>query len=311
MNFNNEIRFGYRVILLTCLSLFSFLTFANANGQKAFKANCQACHMVDRFGTGPSMVYMRDHYPLAKRDAFLAWAKNPGKKNPDTIQMPPMAHLGDQTLTDIHEHILFITRHLKERQPKPRFKPYRAPAKKFPYFKRKYLPFTSPASIAISLSKDITLAWDTTIGRVRYAYPTYAPFHGEKDLESNRDKVMYWEAATDFFSFQQDDAVEFLGYDMVGQQPEFIYQIGSVQIRERLSLGDSSKSFVRHYQMSGVKQSISLNFQQPANAVSSNQGSSYAVNKKAKIKVSKGSLTNNILTLSPQQAKQFTVEVSL
>ncbi|WP_017446883.1 c-type cytochrome [Gayadomonas joobiniege] len=299
MYFINKYKECLKVLLLT--SLFADgAVLANENGKKAFNANCQACHKVDHFTTGPSMVYMRDTYPADKTAEFLNWTKNPGKKNPDTIQMPPMAHLGEDTLTDIHQYILFVTQHLKERQPKPKFKPFRPPAKTFPYLTRKYLPFTSPASIAISLSPSLTLVWDTTIARLRYVYPTHAPFNGENALEENREKVLYWESAEPIILSGNQD-ISFIGYDMHSDIPEFIYQIGAVRVREKISQGATEKSFKRTFKISGVDKTINLNFSQ----LNPSQQNS------AKLKVNKGQWDGKQLKLTAAQAQNFTVEVSL
>lgn len=269
-------------------------------GEKAFKANCQACHSIDRFSTGPSLVYIRDNYPLSHRQAFLNWSKNPGKKNPDTIQMPPMGHVGEQGLTQIHDYILFVSKHIIERKAKPRFKPFRAPSKPYPYVKRTYLPFTSPASISVFLSKELTVVWDTTIGSVRFAYPSHLHFNGEKKREEVRPKILYTETANQPLSLMQNNKVDYLGYDLVQGNPEFIYSVGEVQIREKITIGENKRSFVRHFKIKGLSEPLTLDFSHHTQA-----------GKTAAIKVSQGTLSNNKLTLSPNQTAKFSVEVSL
>jgi cytochrome c551/c552 len=278
----------------------SFSAFANKTGEQAFKANCQACHSIDRFSTGPSLVYIRDNYPLDKRTEFLAWSKNPGKKNPDTIQMPPMGHVGEKGLTQIHDYILFASKHIRERQAKPKFKPFRAPSKPYPFIKRGYLPFTSPASISVVLSPDLTVVWDTTIGSVRYVYPSHLRFNGEKNRGEVRPQILYTETANQPFSLMQNNKVDYQGFDLVKGSPEFIYTLGEVKIRERLTLGKNKSSFIRHYKIDGLTQPLTLDFHHNTQA-----------GKSATIKVSQGQLIKNKLTLSPNQSTKFSVEVSL
>ncbi|MDU0352854.1 cytochrome c [Paraglaciecola aquimarina] len=80
--------FIFRQTLKSTLFLWCFagswgnVAYANQQGEKAFKANCQACHALDRFSTGPSLVYIRDAYPKSALSAFLAWAKNPWQSEP-------------------------------------------------------------------------------------------------------------------------------------------------------------------------------------------------------------------------------------
>ena len=274
----------------------------NTSGKVAFENNCRACHLNDRLSAGPSLVYIKDNYPKSKRQAFLDWANSPGKNNPDLIQMPPMSHLGSSTLSVIHDYILFVAKHLKEQKAKPQFPSYKAPDKKFPIVKRKYLPFTSPASIAVSLSKEVSIVWDTVTASVRYVYPTYAPFHGEKHLQENRKKVMYQEVAPELFSFQQGKKIDYLGYLLKEGSPEFIYQVGNVRVREKIYLGSDVKSFIREFTLIGLTEAITLDFQHHAK---------YQGQQQVTIVSNKGKLTGNKLVLSAEQAKKFIVEVNI
>ncbi|MDU0352855.1 hypothetical protein RS130_01985 [Paraglaciecola aquimarina] len=212
-----------------------------------------------------------------------------------------MAHVGDATLADIHEYILLISNRVMEKQAKPKFKGFRRPKRDFPYITRTYRPFTSPASISVSLSPALSVVWDSSIASLRYAYPTSMQMSGEKNREENRKQILYMESANVPFSFIRGQKIDFKGYDLIDGNPEFIYQVGKIKVREKISLGKTAKSFVRHFIISGLalngdneRISLDLNHQKHAN-----------------IKVSKGTLTNNILQLTATEAAEFSVEVSL
>ncbi|WP_440874674.1 c-type cytochrome [Thalassotalea sp. PLHSN55] len=291
---------------LTLLFISGFIStsvLAIEQGKVAFNENCKACHSLDRFNTGPSLVYIRDNYPDENHAAFLAWVKSPGKKNPDSIQMPPMAHLSDTVITQIHEYILTVSQHIKEQKDKPKFPPFKRPARKYPYVTRGVLPFTSPASIVVSLTPKLSIVWDSTIAKVRYAYPTFNSFNGEKKREENNKQILYRENDNTGFSFIQDQAIKFLGYELIEGYPEFHYQAGNMEVKEKITLGSTPHSFKRSFQISGIHQQddkISLDLSH------ANKGGA-----SSKIIASRGRLNNNILNLTATDVNNFSVEVVL
>lgn len=287
-------------LLLMSMCSISYGANGSTNGEEQAKAaydtNCKACHALDTFSTGPSLVYIRDQYPLAKRDAFLSWVKKPGKKNPDTIQMPPMPHIADKDLAQIHNYILFVSKHIKEQRAKAKFTPFHAPPRPYPQIVRTYMPFTSPASIRVNLNPELAIAWDTTIGKIRYAFPATKAFSGEKKREENKSDILYQETTTLPFSILDGYDIDFKGYDVVDGNPEFIYHAGPIQVREKITLGGSPKSFVRHYSITGVFSDVTLDLNHIG---------------KADINTNKGRLIKNTLHLTADEAAQFSVEVSL
>ncbi|XPF92614.1 c-type cytochrome [Colwellia sp. RE-S-Sl-9] len=293
----------FHTVLLISSGLISTNVLAIDEGKLAFDENCKACHALDRFSTGPSLVYIRDNYPEDNNKAFLAWVKSPGKKNPDTIQMPPMGHLSERVISQIHEYILTVSEHVKEKQDKPKFPPFKRPERKFPYVTRGVLPFTSPASIVVSLTPKVSIVWDSYIGKVRYAFPTFAPFHGEKNREKNSKQILYRENDNTGFSFAEGQAVNFKGYELIGGYPEFYYQIGKIKVKEKITIGSKTNSFKRSFQISGMtkeSEPISLNLSHKSQESSSSQ-----------IIASHGRLMNNSLHLTAAEAADFSVEVVL
>jgi cytochrome c len=67
--------------------------------------NCAACHAPNVKLVGPPLTEIAQIY-AGNPDGIVAWAKAPGKKRPELPQMPPFAHLGDESLRKIAELML-------------------------------------------------------------------------------------------------------------------------------------------------------------------------------------------------------------
>lgn len=273
------------------------LSWSVEEGKKAFDANCKACHQSDRMGVGPSMVYMKDTYTLQNRAQFIEWVLNPGKKNPDKMQMPAMAHLSPEAIASIHDYILLAAKHLKEREPKPKFPVFRSPAKPYPHVMRRFMPFTSPATIAVALSPKLSVAWDSSIGKVRYAYPSNKNFfNGERIRQQNKADMMYQETAYALLVEATDTKMDFKGYRLHDGSPEFIYMLGQLQVSEKIVRGKNDTSFVRLFTIKGATKEVALNFEHIGNA---------------KLSSNHGTWSSSILRLSAEQAASFSVEVEI
>ena len=272
-------------------------TKGNDVGKTAFEHNCKACHDLKKFTVGPSLIEIRDSYPLTKQQAFVAWALNPGRNRPEAIPMPAMTHVGEENLKLIHGHILAVSKGVKVTQDRHNFS-FKPPAPRYPHIKRGYMPFTSPASIAVVFSPKLGLAWDTEKGRVSYAYPGHINFRsGEKHLAERKSAIFYQETAEHFWSFGQGDKAKFLGYRVKQGLPEFEYQIGGARVKERFSLGKGDHSFTRTYRISGLEQAITLNLAHQGNAII--RSSAGTVNK------------DNQLTVPASALAEFSVTVGI
>lgn len=138
-------------------------------GKQAYQANCMACHQVDLRLVGPSLVAIAATYPLEKQSEFIQWAKAPGKKDPKLLQMPPMAHIPEETLAEIQEFMLEAAKGKQEQKAGKQYGAFKEPARELPYVVRAFLPDASPASVAVVLKDDISVCWDTEDCRFRYA----------------------------------------------------------------------------------------------------------------------------------------------
>ncbi|AKV00501.1 hypothetical protein AKJ09_07164 [Labilithrix luteola] len=76
-----------------------------SEGQVLFTNNCSGCHAVDRKLVGPPLTEIAKLYE-ARPEGIVTWARSPGKKRPDTPQMPAFAIVGDTKLRKIAEYML-------------------------------------------------------------------------------------------------------------------------------------------------------------------------------------------------------------
>jgi hypothetical protein len=138
---------------------------------------------------------------------------------------------------------------------------------------------------------------------MRYAYPTFSPFHGEKKREENAKDILYIENDDTGFSFTQSKPISFKGYALKDGYPEFIYKTGTITVTEKITLGSKPKSFKRYFTVTGLPRQnkpISLNLAHKTKG-----------DIPISITSSRGHLMNNVLHLTTAEASQFNVEVVL
>lgn len=205
---------------------------------EAFQLNCAACHISDRVSVGPSFTHIQEFYPKQKRKEFIEWCYNPGKRNPDMVQMPSMAHVKKEDLAIIHDYILSV----KVRNPQPLSNVDDYPNKKRPRVIRTFLPKSGPASVlvALPLKKKLNLVWDTTQCRLRYIsageadnYP-YLKANGNALAEVG--KIIYTEKSL----FKSEKPPTYHGYKMKYGLPTFLYTVEGVRIEESITVADEA-----------------------------------------------------------------------
>jgi len=74
-------------------------------GQVLFQESCSACHGVDKKIVGPALTEIAQIY-ATQPDGIVTWARAPGKKRPDSPQMPAFGTLGDAKLRLIADYML-------------------------------------------------------------------------------------------------------------------------------------------------------------------------------------------------------------
>lgn len=266
-----------KLILLLSISL-SIHSYAKPNeaiGKEQFGINCQACHAADKLTVGPSLHYIAEQYPAAKSADFLAWVKNPGRKNPDTIQMPAMIHLSEDYILSIHAYILASMKiaapssvikkddaKYANEKPAPKTRPEQAR----PYVKRIFLPETSPVSIAVMLTDRLGVAWDTTSCRVRYTWPGTTDFFDGYYKEKITNKIFYRETAENYLSFAENFKSEFKGYELINGTPQFICQYGVTTTYEHIIPVKEFNGFIRILKIDNLKSPLTIHLNHTGDA---------------------------------------------
>lgn len=286
----------YLTQVMVLAIFFALNVYGSEKGQQAFKDNCVACHQLNDSLVGPSVKEIRTLYPLTKRQQFLDWTINPGKKRPDSVQMPAMSHLGETVLREIHQYILSEQARVSKSKPRNTFT-FTPMPKRYPYYKRGVMPFASPASIGVMFSKQFGINWDASICRLRYAFISDDSFFsGEKDKQKRFNDLVYRETSSELWSFANGKKTIFKGYRLQDDLPEFIYRLGDIVITERVVAVEQQKSFQRVFSLQGITTPVTMDL--------THQG-------KATLTSSKGQWSEGKLTLTAAEAKHFTLTVSI
>jgi cytochrome c551/c552 len=215
---------------------------------KIFEQNCVACHQLENKKepiVGPSLVEIAHIYnkDLA---GFVKWCNSPQKKRKDAIEMPSMAHVGNDNLKKIHSWILNETKGKKfviEKEKKG--DPYALSISEAsqPRLQRIFMPDSSPASIAVTIDGQHSLCWDTLACRMRYIWKGgfidgFDYWKGNGNAFASVIGDIYYRApmklSSGLASESLDDAPKFKGYKMVDGLPVFSYSLGSHEVTEAI-----------------------------------------------------------------------------
>ncbi len=222
-----------------------------------FTALCSACHMPDRMHVGPSLVEIAGLY-RDKRDDFLTWCKDPKSKRKGVIQMPSMASVSDELLTQIHDYIMTSTKGVKEVVIKNSDKFRASPSmRKRPLVQRLFMPEAGPAAIAVAVSDDLHYCFDAGTCRLRYVWK--GDFvDGWPVWRSNGDglakvlgDVILREAKSPI-PIAAGVKRKFLGYRMKDGLPTFRYRIGKAYVEERITLAVDKNELARSFTLRGA-----------------------------------------------------------
>lgn len=285
-------------MIRTLLLLIPSLALANPHpGELPYQINCIACHQLDHTAVGPSLVNIAKVYPAGKKEEFIAWANKPGKKNPKMVEMPSMAHVGNENLGHIHDYILQVTKGVKHKKTKGQFKPVPEPQRDLPYVRYAFLPDASPASLAIIFPGKLSACWDTEACRLRYLWQSGVtnPVN-HRDVYQLPSPPFHRETADLLWSFAADFKPKYLGYRLLNRQPEFHYSIGKTEIRELVTWDPSEKTLTRRFKLENPPPTFHLNLQHDGDTTFS---------------YDQGTLSNNTLKLTSDEAREFTLTLTL
>ena len=277
-----------------------------------FKKNCSACHQIDNKKSpvvGPSLIEINHLYKKKRgQKKFIDWCIKPGKVRADAIQMPSMAHLKVEELAAIHGWIKETTKgksFVKGKKGKKgkvdSFK-LSEKASKEPRIQRIFLPFTSPASMAVTIDGQNSLCWDTISCRLRYTWnggfiDGYPYWSGNGGSIATLVGEIYYQAPLDLdASIKLSDSspqAKYNGYQVINGLPEFQYTIGKVNVAETIS--NSAGKIIITIKTTGVVGSLTYPLGDMA---------------KCDFSYSKGKLVDGSLVLNAKDASEFKMSFS-
>lgn len=209
--------------------------------EQLFAIHCAACHAADYALVGPSLVEIAGIYK-EDPEGFVNWSLRPGKKRPEMIEMPSMAHLGKDTLREIHRYILSAAQGKTEKK-----SPTAADGDPFPdvgarpKVQRMFMPDASPAAIAVALPGELSYVFDAGECRLRYVWKggfidgwPYWKGNGS-ELAKVDGEIVYREQSPLFRVVESgESSSKFLGYSLSDGIPTFRYRLDGVRFSERI-----------------------------------------------------------------------------
>lgn len=174
-----------------------------------------------------------------------------------------------------------------------------------PFLYRIFMDDSGPASIAVSLPKDISYCWDAGSCRLRYAWwggfvDNTAMWKGHIDANSKiQGNIFYRENSEYPIVIGKEDAdpvAEFKGYKFIDKYPEFHYQLNGIDVYELIKPTDDGNGIVRNFRIPNAGSSVWFN--------------SKSLNGAVRYTSSAGTLIDGKVKLSPQQARQFSITMT-
>lgn len=173
-----------------------------------------------------------------------------------------------------------------------------------PAVSRTFLPESGPASIAVALPGDQSYDFDAGVSYLRYAWSggfvdNFPHWKGNGNAFAEViGKV--WYRSTVFFPWRVGASdslpeVRFKGYRLVdGGYPEFHYTVGGADVRELVKPRPGGPGLVRSFQ---------ITTDQPLRFITDPKGG-------VRFAASAGAMQGEILTLTPEQARSFTLTMT-
>lgn len=172
-----------------------------------------------------------------------------------------------------------------------------------PQVNRLFMPNASPASIAVGMKGNQSYCWDAGVCHLRYAWrggyinPTDQWDAKATEFAEIEGDIFYRNHIGFPFRFVNPDSVdtpEFLGYELVDGYPRFMYKTGDIHIHEMILPAKERPGLEIRYELRNVDQTVWY-------AATDNTG--------VRVEASRGEWEGNMLRLSPEQAKDFTITI--
>lgn len=226
-------------------------------GAQQFEIHCKACHQAQQLQVGPSIHEVGTLY-RKKPKAFLKWCLNPGKKRAEAIQMPSMAHVGEDNLRAIYAYLMDETKDMKDFKPSKRSRAKSdqySRAQQRPQVQRMFIKDSGPAAIAVALPQhQLNYTFDAGQCRLRFVWKgdfidswPYWRGNGKAEIEA-KGTLLYQEECPPFLVKGKSDPSEarFLGYDLDPNGiPTFRYQRDGVTLEETITSNAKGDGLIR------------------------------------------------------------------
>lgn len=270
------------------------------SGEQLAATYCLACHQVDRQIVGPSFIEIARIHQGKPQD-IVAWAMNPGKKRPETIQMPPMSFLGEEKLRQIADYILEVAvgrvEVVVERDAGSELASLVSSQR--PKIQRIFMPDAGPAAIAVALPGDLSYCWDAGACQLRYVWKgqfidPWPVWKGNGNaLASLQGDVIFRPDIQPVRTWPNLGAPKFLGYRLLQGLPEFHYQLGNVRVHEWIKPLSGNDGIIQVFSITGATEPVDIHLFPDADRIA--------------IECSHGVRDGNLLTLSPREAESFSL----
>ena len=174
-----------------------------------------------------------------------------------------------------------------------------------PFLYRIFMDDSGPASIAVSLPKDISYCWDAGSCRLRYAWSggfldNTAIWKGHIDANAKiLGSIFYRESSEYPIVIGKVDAIPiavFKGYRFIDKYPEFHYQLNGIDVYELIKPKEDGKGIVRRFRIPKAGNTVWF--------------TSKSLNGSQEFTSSAGKWIDGILKLSPDEAQQFSITMT-
>lgn len=174
----------------------------------------------------------------------------------------------------------------------------------FPAVSRGFLPESGPASIAVALTPERSYNFDAGVSYLRFAWnggfvDNFAHWRGNGDAYTDVIGNVWYRSKANFpWRIGSSDSIpnaQFKGYRLVqGGYPEFHYQIGDADVRELITAREGGPGLVRTFEITTTS---TLRF------ITDPEGG-------ANFAASAGQMRGRVLTLTPEQARRFSITMT-
>ena len=171
-----------------------------------------------------------------------------------------------------------------------------------PYLYRAYMEGSSPASIAVRLTDDLSYCWDAEACTMRYAWD--GAFVDNTGLWKGKPNSVAKVLGTIFYRNKGirnlrigagESIPTFKGYRLKDRYPEFHYTIDGVDVYELIKAEEGGNGLLRTFRIPSARENVMFYFDTA-------DGVSY--------RSSAGKMKNNTIMLSPEEAKEFSIVIT-